>query len=62
MEPLTDKEKKLLAVCLIGIAMKGGPPAFGIVESIVNKLEILPEFEYYAKDWIAYKEKLTKEN
>lgn len=54
MEPLTDKEKRILALSLFGTAMRGGPPLFGEVEKLVEKLKIEDDFTYYAKDWKAY--------
>lgn len=54
MKPLTDKEKRILALSLFGAAMRGGPPLFEQVEEIVNKLNIQEDFIYYAKDFKEY--------
>lgn len=50
---LTEKERKLLALALQGLAMRNGPMTFEPIIIVAAKLGITTKLEEYARDWIA---------
>lgn len=53
MTPLTDTEKRILALALFGYAMRAGPGQFVSINEIAHKLGVQIQYEDYAKSWIA---------
>ena len=53
-EPLTEQERKLIALALQGLAMRTGPGIFQMVEQVARKLGVWPELEFFLRDWIVY--------
>lgn len=51
---LNVHEKAFIAFALFSMAMRTGPPCWPVIERIINKIGILPEFEHFAKDWISH--------
>lgn len=57
---LNEAERKLLAFAIFSTSMKVGEVCFSAVKSIVEKIGIAEEFEYYANDWVAYSQRNGK--
>lgn len=51
---LTEKEQKLMAFAMFGLAMKLGRDSFHIFEEIAVKLGATEYLLEYAKDWLNY--------
>lgn len=61
MEQLTEKERQLVAFFLFSASMRIGPSSFSIIETIIDKIEIREEFEFYAKDLLEHANKKNNE-
>jgi hypothetical protein len=54
MKQLSDKERKILGFSLFTYCIKEGPSSLSEVENLVNKIGVMPQFEFFAKDCIAF--------
>lgn len=52
MQLLTDLEKKILGLALMGYAMRAGPSQWPTLMPILEKVDAMKEFGEYCKDWI----------
>lgn len=55
-QALDDKQKKLLGFFLFGYSMYMGPAYFDLIEDCAKEIGVTEEVEYYANDWIQYRQ------
>lgn len=55
-EELTQNERKFVALAIQGLAMRGGPQTFQLVQSIIRKLELEAELHQLLQSWLEYSE------
>ena len=59
-QPLSDKEKTLLAFSLFTTGMRIGPVVFGMLQDIAEKTGVTDRLQFYAKDWTDFAENARK--
>lgn len=54
MEPLTEPERRFLALAIQGLAMRHGPELFATAAKVAEKLGLLEELQGSLQDWLRY--------